>query len=69
LKWWIYGEKRPKLYSTIAGMGQFLVRTRVSKYHNFSFSDENFTVDQGIVCITFSSYENFTLLQNSFHEE
>ena len=32
LKWWIYGEKRPALYSTIAGMERVLVLCRVTKY-------------------------------------
>jgi hypothetical protein len=36
-KWWIYADKRPALYSTIADMKRVLVRAITSKHNAFTF--------------------------------
>ncbi len=33
-KWWIYADKRPELYRTIAGMERVLVRARIANIHS-----------------------------------
>ncbi len=66
-KWWIYAEKRPALYSTIAGMERVLVVAQVSKYPNFAFTKSDQVLDSKLIVITDQNFSIFTLLQSSIH--
>ena len=69
LKWWIYSDKRPKLYSTIAGMGRVLVVTQTSKYHSFIFSNESLVYSHKIVVFPKNTYSDFCFLSSTIHAE
>ncbi len=67
LKWWIYAEKRPKLYSVISGKERVLVIPETTKHYTFCFSNANFVFSHAVKIITFESYNVFALLKSNFH--
>ena len=67
-KWWIYGEKRPALYSKIKDLDRVLVHTRVTKTHGFSFLPSNMVFSDATVVIMERKSSAFSHLQSSFHE-
>lgn len=67
-KWWIYGEKRPALYQTIAPLERVLVICRVTKYVKFSFSVSKFVFSDATNILTYDSTLFFSLLESSIHE-
>jgi hypothetical protein len=66
--WWIYAEKRPALYRTIANMKRVLVTARVSKYQLFSFCNCGIIASEATVMISQSSSSFFAALCTSVHE-
>ncbi|MGA3317559.1 MAG: DNA methyltransferase [Candidatus Korobacteraceae bacterium] len=67
-KWWIYGEKRPLLYKTIASLQRVLVRSRVSAHHFVSFADKGVVLSDRLVVFAFDTFEAFALLGSTIHE-
>lgn len=67
-KWWIYGEKRPKLYSTIQEYNEVIAVSRVTKYLGFSFVEANSVLSEATIVFAFKTKKDFTFLVNSFHE-
>jgi hypothetical protein len=67
-KWWIYAEKRPKLYSTISGMEKVLVIPETTKYCVFSFMETNIVFSHAIKIIASGSNGVFCLLSSTLHE-
>jgi type I restriction-modification system DNA methylase subunit len=67
-KWWIYAEKRPKLYRTIASKKIILIGARVSKYCFFSISKNNVVFSDQIVVIANPYLSFFPLVNCSFQE-
>ncbi|MBD2076988.1 restriction endonuclease [Phormidium sp. FACHB-592] len=67
-KWWIYGEKRPALYSTIKSMEKVLIIPRVSKFLNISFSKSDLVINDRITVIALEEFANFATLQASIHQ-
>jgi hypothetical protein len=67
-RWWIYAEKRPKLYSTIAGMNRVLVHGFVSKYLAFGFVPNGIVYAGPMNVIAYSSYNHFAILQSTIDE-
>lgn len=67
-RYWHYGEKRPALYSAIAGLTRVLTIPRVSKYLNVAFSSASYTSSEATVVIADASNIWFCLSQNSLHE-
>jgi len=65
LKWWIYGEKSPALYSTISGMERVLVTARVSNANAFSFVGSGCVYSEQLVVIASSSHGVLATIQNS----
>src|SRR5208283_3284861 len=66
-KWWIYADKRPKLYSTIAGFDRVLVTPRVSKYVSFAFVPRRQVFMDKVVVIAHQSFSAFAVLQSNLH--
>lgn len=66
-KWWIHGEKRPKLYSTIKSMEKVLVSCRVSKYVNQSFIDVGSVFDVATSVVIRDKYWEYAFLQSTLH--
>ncbi|MFZ4792222.1 MAG: Eco57I restriction-modification methylase domain-containing protein [Candidatus Competibacteraceae bacterium] len=67
LKWWIYGEKRPALYSTIAGMGRVLVRGEVSAQFTYAWRPVTDVFSHMLIVFAIPENYSFSLLQSSFH--
>lgn len=65
LKWWIYADKRPELYSKISDMERVLCKTRHSPSCAFSVVSSKFVFQESLVLI--SDY-CFTLLSSTIHE-
>ncbi len=66
-QYWIYGEKRPALYSAIAGLKKVLVVTQVSKFHSFTFVPAGIVYDQRLIVLVVNGYGDFAHLQSTLH--
>ncbi len=64
-KWWIYADKRPALYSTIADMKQVLVKARIANMHAVVYVTNNWIFNEKVVVFANCS---FTVLQSNIHE-
>ncbi|MBX0330835.1 hypothetical protein K2Z83_24560 [Oscillochloris sp. ZM17-4] len=67
--WWHYGDKRPALYATIAGMERVLVLAQVSRTLAFTFVPNGTVYSHKIVVFDFSEATAFAALQSNFHAE
>ena len=67
-KWWIYGEKRPALYGTIAPLHRVLVHSRVTKTHAYGFFSNNMVFSEATIIFAFESYKDYCILQASPNE-
>jgi hypothetical protein len=68
-KWWIYADKRPELYRTIASLERFLIRSRVSNLNSWAFVSGLQVVSDATVVVAEDTYTWFSLLQNSLQSE
>jgi hypothetical protein len=66
-KWWIYGEKRPALYQTIAPLERVLVVARISKTVAFDILDKKKVFADALVIMPLSSFTDFGVLQSTIH--
>lgn len=66
-KWWIYAEKRPALYSTVADMQRFLVHPLTSKHHTFVFVSHPIVVSHMTVTIACDDWSSYCVLQSEVH--
>ncbi len=69
LKWWIYADKRPALYTTIKNMERVLVTARVSPTNSLSWTSVDQVFHEKIVIFPRSESWFFTVLQSSIHWE
>jgi hypothetical protein len=67
-RWWLFAERAPKLYGTIAGLGRVLATARVSKFLTFSFVPTTIIASEATVIIADSSSAMFAVLQSGLHE-
>jgi hypothetical protein len=68
-KWWIYGEKRPTLYRTIAPLERMMAHARVTKTHAFSYEYSNIVASDATVVFAYQNYFPFAILQSTLHEK
>ena len=66
-KWWIYGDKRPALYSTIANLKRVLVRGEVSSHPTFCWRPMREIFSHMLIVWAYEHNCYFSLLQSSFH--
>lgn len=66
-KWWIYGDKRPKLYSTISKMERVMVLSLVNNHLGFSFVQNSMVYSNKLAVFALDDYNSFSFLQSSFH--
>lgn len=67
--WWIYGEKRPGLYSAISELKHVLVvGTQATKYVAFVILEKEMVFSHSLSVIADDSFETFALLNSSLHE-
>jgi len=67
LKWWIYAEKRPALYSQLRGKKQVLGISQLNNHFGFVFVKAERVFDQKMVVFMLPQFSQFTVLQSSFH--
>lgn len=67
-KWWIYADKRPALYSSIAHIKRVLVISRIAQHGAFVFLSNGMVYSEGTIVFADSSYHFFSLLQSRPHE-
>ena len=67
-QYWMYGEKRPALYSAIAALKRVLVVCLTAKHHGFSFVPNGWIYDQSLPVFTLEGFCSFAILQNSIHD-
>jgi len=58
-KWWIYADKRPKLYRTIKSLKSVLVINRHSKITTFAFQPPNVVYSDATVVFANDAFTNF----------
>jgi Eco57I restriction-modification methylase/MmeI, target recognition domain len=68
LRWWIYAETRPGLYSAIRSLRRVLVRTRHSELHFVAFVPNGWVYSDALVVFAYDDYFHFALLQSNVHE-
>lgn len=68
-KWWIYGDKRPKLYKTIAPMTRVIVIAIVSKTHAPAYFDPLTVFAHKTAVFVAQNSSFFGVIQSSFHNE
>jgi hypothetical protein len=66
-KWWMYADKRPELYRTIAGMERVLVASRVSQYFAFASVPTKQVLNERLTVVV--DEQIFPILQSSLHEQ
>lgn len=67
-RWWIYAEKRPKLYATIAEMERALVVARTAKFRVFTAVSTRQVLDVNLVVFSLKAKTAFSVLQSTLHE-
>ena len=66
-RWWIYADKRPKLYDKISKLSRVLVVAQVTKPVAFAFVSPKQVLDSKLVVIASDRSFDFALLQSSIH--
>lgn len=67
-RWWIFGEPRPALRSSLADLSRYIVTSEVSKHRFFRFLDwPNDLIDGSIIAIAHDDYWIFGVLSSRFH--
>jgi hypothetical protein len=66
-KWWIYADKRPALYSTIADMKRVIVVPRHSKYMICAWEPTGIVFSDATCILATASSADFTIIQCTFH--
>jgi len=69
LRWWHYAEKRPKLYSTIAGKERVLVTAQTSRRWQPAFQPNGIVYSHTIVVFPLQDWGYFSIMQSVYHEE
>ena len=67
-RWWIYADKRPKLYRLAKGLKRVLVINRHTKNLAFSFHRTGIVYSDATVVIVSEQWEDYSTLNSSFHE-
>ncbi|WP_238325362.1 Eco57I restriction-modification methylase domain-containing protein [Lunatimonas lonarensis] len=66
-KYWIYGEKRPKLYSVIKDFKEVIVTARTSNTNAIEIVQNNQVLNANLTIFGIQGFDNFSILQSSLH--
>ena len=66
-RWWIYADKRPKLYETIAALERVIVVAQVTKPVAFAFVSPRQVLDSKLVVVASDRGRDFATLQSNIH--
>ena len=67
-RWWQYAEKRPGLYSSIAGLERVLANSKTSQRVQFAFLPVGIVYAKSLNVFPFDTYAAFCALQSHPHE-
>ena len=67
-RWWQYAEKRPGLYSAIAGLDRVLLISRIGNAFAFTFLRNDTVYNEKTVVFPFEDFGAFSILQTRIHE-
>ena len=67
-RWWQHADKRPGLYSTIAGLDRVLANSQVSQRVQFAFLPANMVYAHTLNIFPFATSAAFSILQSRPHE-
>lgn len=67
-RWWIYGEKRPALYLTIAQLKRVLVVAQTSRTCAPAFSPTGIVFSHKVVVFGFTTFRDYSVVQSIFHD-
>lgn len=67
-KWWIYADKRPKLYRLIADLKRVLVINRHTKNLAVSFQETGIVYSDATVVFALQGWSDFAVLSSAFHD-
>jgi hypothetical protein len=67
-KWWIYADKRPKLYRTIASLERVFSFVRISKYLSLSILPMDWVYNDKCIILAENSFAGYSILQSSFND-
>lgn len=67
-KWWIYADKRPKLYRTVSTMDRVLAINRHTKNLAFTFQKTGVVFSDATVVVATQEWADFVVLSSAFHE-
>jgi hypothetical protein len=68
-RWWQFAERAPALYSTIAGLNQYLIHPLTGKHHSLCFYKNGIVASHMTVVLAFELWESYCILQCGFHWE
>ncbi len=68
-KWWIYADKRPELYATIAGMERVLVVPLVTKHFGVAVISLKVVYSHALGVVANSSYSCLAIIQSTIHDQ
>jgi len=68
-KWWIYAEKRPKLYRTIEPLERAMVVSQATKYIQpiLINYNNNIVFDQALIVFSLAKFFEFSILNSTLH--
>lgn len=66
-RWWMYADKRPKLYQAIAGLSRVLAVAQVSRTVGFAFVSPHQVLDSKLIVFPFETARHFAVLQSGLH--
>jgi hypothetical protein len=66
-KWWIYGDKRPALYSAIAKMERIIITSIHNKILIFELVETKKVFSHALAVIASDTFSKLALLQSSIH--
>lgn len=67
-RWWQFARPTVSLYNQISSLSRVLVVAQTTKQPAFVFSDKNKVFSLMTVVFNFSEFQNFSLLQSTFHD-
>ncbi len=67
-KWWIYGEKRPKLYSSIDNLDRVFAAVLHTKYWSIGVIENGLVFSHALVVFSLRDWADFAFLSSNIHE-
>jgi len=67
-KWWLFQEPQMRMRDEISKLEKYIAISRITKYINFVFLNNDFLPSDKVVIIPTDSYSFFGILQSKIHE-